>query len=93
MLACADNGLGVQKLAWATWGASTATGQGTFWEHICVPYCAASTKYAYYPVTVTLSQVKNSALGQWFSKLTLTWRGKPPPVTTPDAFPLDAPDS
>jgi len=93
VLACADNGLGVQKLAWATWGASTATGQGTLWEHICVPYCAASAKSAYYPVTVTLSQVKTSALGQWFSKLTLTWRGKPPPVTTPDAFPLDAPES
>jgi hypothetical protein len=92
VLACADDGLGVQKLAWTTWGASTATGQGTFWEHVCVPYCAASNTYAYYPATLTLSHVKTSALGWWFTKLTLTWMGKRPSVM-PDAFPLDAPDS
>jgi hypothetical protein len=93
VLTCADGGLGVQKLAWTTWGASTATGRGTFWIHVCVPYCAASRTYAYYPVAVTLSQVKASALGKWFSKLTVTWPEKPPSSTMPDAFPLDAPDS
>jgi hypothetical protein len=93
VLTCADGGLGVQKLAWATWGASTATGRGTFWAHVCTPSCAASGTYAYYPVAVTLSQVKTSARGEWFSKLTVTWPGQRPPGTMPDAFPLDAPDS
>ena len=43
-----------------------------------MPYCAASSYVAYYPVTVTLSQVKTSALGSGSAELTLTWRGKPP---------------
>lgn len=93
VLACADNGLGVQQLTWTAWGASTATGQGTFWEHVCTPYCAASSKYAHFPVSVTLSRVKTSAQGQWFSRLTVTWQGKRPSGTMPDVFPLEAPGS
>jgi len=91
VLTCADAGLGLQGLTWTRWGASAATGQGTVWEHVCTPSCAASGTYAYYPVAVALSRVKSSAREKWFSQLTVSWLAKPPPGPVPAAFPLDAP--
>lgn len=89
-LACADDGLGVQDMTWGTWAASAATGQGRLWEKLCVPNCAEG-KTGTYPVAVTLSAVRSSASGPWFSRLTVTWEGQRPPGTTPSSFPLPRP--
>jgi hypothetical protein len=89
-LACADDGLGVQDMTWGTWAASAATGQGKLWEKLCVPNCAEG-KTGTYPVAVTLSAVRSSASGPWFSRLTVSWEGQRPPGTTPSSFPLPKP--
>lgn len=90
VIACADGGLGFAKLTWTRWGAPTATGQGELYENRCEPNCA-SGKYATYPVLVTLSRVRNSSRGAYFSELTVTWKGHRPPNSTPDSFPLMPP--
>jgi hypothetical protein len=89
-LACADAGIGVQDMTWVTWTATAATGSGVLWEKLCVPDCATG-KTGYYPVDVTLSAVRGSAKGPWFSELTVSWQGSRPPNQTPDAFPLMPP--
>ena len=89
-LACADAGIGVQDMLWTSWTTKTATGSGLLWEKLCVPDCAAG-KMGYYPVEVTLSAVRASAKGQWFSELTVSWEGSRPPNQTPDTFTLMSP--
>ena len=93
ILACADAGTGVQDLTWTNWTASSAAGQGVLWENECVPTvsCGAN-KFSHYPVRVTLSAVKASAAGPWFSHLTVTWKDGRPPNKTPDTFILEGPD-
>src|SRR5262249_55252758 len=61
-LACADNGWGVEDMAWTSWTASAATGRGTFWEKLCKPDCADG-KIGTYPAAVALSAVKTSSQG------------------------------
>ena len=89
-IACADAGIGVQDMTWVTWTTTAATGSGLLWEKLCVPDCATG-KIGYYPVDVTLSAVRASAKGQWFSELTVSWQGSRPPNRTPDAFTLMPP--
>jgi hypothetical protein len=90
-IACADAGIGVQDMTWVTWTTTAATGGGLLWEKLCVPDCATG-KIGYYPVDVTLSAVRASATGRWFSELTVSWEGSRPPNRTPDAFTLMPPD-
>jgi hypothetical protein len=90
LIACADGNLGVERMSWDRWGASSATGRGTLYENQCKPNCAEG-KFASYPVAVTLSKVKASSQGEWFSLLTVTWEGARPANATPDSFPLMAP--
>jgi hypothetical protein len=92
VLACADEGIRVEDLAWSAWTASGATGHGTLLENQCVPNCAEG-KYAKYPVAVTLSGVTSSAEGPWFKRLTVTWERDRPPNHTPDTFTLESPGS
>lgn len=89
-LACADAGIGVQDMLWSSWTATGATGSGLLWEKLCVPDCATG-KMGYYPVDVTLSAVRASAKGQWFSALRVSWQGSRPPNQTPDTFTLMPP--
>ena len=89
-LACADAGIGVQDMLWSSWTAQGATGSGLLWEKLCVPDCATG-KMGYYPVDVTLSGVRASAKGRWFSALRVSWRGSRPPNQTPDTFTLMPP--
>ncbi len=91
VLACADAGLGVQRLRWTSWTASGAAGHGVLYEHDCVPSCAASGTWDHYQVAVTLSAVKASPKGPWFSRLTVAWQGRRPPNSTPDSFGLMPP--
>ena len=94
VLACADAGIGVQDLTWTGWNPSSATGRGVFWENECVPTASCgSTQFSRYPVMVTLSAVKASADGRWFSRLTVTWAAGRPPNQTPASFTLTSPGS
>jgi len=89
-LACADAGIGVRDMLWTSWTPTTATGSGLLWEKLCVPDCATG-KIGYYPVDVTLSAVRSSAKGHWFSELRVSWPGIRPPNQTPDTFQLMPP--
>jgi hypothetical protein len=91
-LACADYGWGVERMTWASWSGTIATGEGTFWEKLCQPNCAEG-KIGTYPVSVTLSAVKASPHGRWFSRLTVTWPGARPPGIIPPGFSLMPPAS
>lgn len=91
-LACADNGIGVENLTWASWAGSAAAGRGSLWENLCQPSCAAG-KVATYPVAVTLAVVKRSPQGPWFSRLTVAWLGNRPPNSATDTFGLQPPSS
>jgi hypothetical protein len=42
-------------------------------------------------VKVALSAVQTSAPGPWFGRMTVTWAGKRPPNSTPDALLLPRP--
>ena len=88
--ACADGGIGVERMIWSSWTASSATGRGTFWENLCKPNCATGT-IATYPVTVTLSAARTSSHGQWFSLMTVAWKANRPPNQTPNRLPLPTP--
>lgn len=92
VLACADDGIGVEHVTWSSWASGAAAGQGLLWENLCQPNCATG-KVATYPVAVTLSAVKTSSQGQYFSDLALTWQGNRPPNSTPDTFGLMPPSS
>ena len=91
-IACADDGLGVENMAWTSWTASAATGRGMFWEKLCKPDCADG-KIGTYPVAVKLSALKTSSQGPGFSRLTVTWEGIRQPSATPDSFLLTPPIS
>ena len=94
VLACADAGIGVQDLTWTGWKPASATGRGVFWENECVPTASCgSAQLSRYQVMVTLSAVKASADGRWFSRLTVTWPAGRPPNQTPDGFTLTPPGS
>jgi hypothetical protein len=90
VLACADNGIGVEHMTWSNWDGTTATGQGLLWENLCQPNCATG-KIATYPAAVTLSGVKASAQGPYFSSLAVTWQGNRPPNSTPETWSLMPP--
>jgi hypothetical protein len=89
-LACADNGLGLENLTWASWTAASATGRGTLRENLCQPSCADG-KTGTYPVAVILSAVRISSQGPWFSRVTFTWTGTRPPDPPENPLPLPPP--
>jgi hypothetical protein len=91
VLACADNGIGVQDLAWSNWTTTTATGTGKVWENTCTPNCAQGT-FGYYPATITLSGVVNTpSNGYLFSQLTALYQSTGPNGHTSDHFRLPLP--
>ncbi|MCL2584598.1 MAG: hypothetical protein FWE35_19305 [Streptosporangiales bacterium] len=92
VIACADGNLGVENMTWSNWGTLAASGQGTLYENLCQPNCAEG-KYGKYPVAVTLSGVKSSSEGRYFSELSVTWEGTRPPNQTPNSFVLEGPAS
>jgi hypothetical protein len=47
ILACADAGLGVRKIAWLGWGEPVAAGLGTAYANDCTPTCVAGHFHTY----------------------------------------------
>lgn len=94
VIACADHGLGVEGLTWNNWGTTTATGQGTLYENECTPTASCGeAQFSKYPVKVTLSDVKSSSGGPYFSELSVTWEAGRPSNATPNSFTLEGPAS
>jgi hypothetical protein len=63
----------------------SAAGQGSLWLKLCKPNCAEG-KYGYYPVRVTLTDVRDSAYGPWFGDLKIAYEGLRPPYTLPFSY-------
>jgi hypothetical protein len=88
VLACADNGIGVEDMVWTNWTANGAIGTGKVWENNCKPNCAEGT-IGYYPATITLSGVVNTTSnGPLFSQLTARYQTAGPNGHTTDHFGL-----
>ena len=73
MVFCADAGVILDGLTWATWTSDRATGAGTVHANLCDPSCAAGKEYTG-PVDVALGK----PVGGTFSELTIDWRGADP---------------
>lgn len=54
VVACADDGIQLTKLHWASFGGTTAGAVGTYHVNLCTPNCAAG-RFASFPVRVTLA--------------------------------------
>jgi hypothetical protein len=61
ILACADGGYALEKLAWTNWGARTATATGLVVVNDCKPNCAAG-HYHSYPARVTADRRTNCGI-------------------------------
>jgi hypothetical protein len=83
VITCADAGIGVQGLHWASWTPKLASGHGTFWENDCVPNCATG-HFHYYPSLEVLwgsATVRGHPADRRYTKLTVIFTGKKrPPV-------------
>jgi hypothetical protein len=85
ILACADDGIYLAGLRWASWssgpgGAAVAFGRGTDHENDCIPDCARGHFHAY-PALITLwrAQARPGHPGQrYFTRLTAIFTGKRP---------------
>jgi hypothetical protein len=82
-LACADNGIGVQDLHWASWTPKLASGSGVFWENDCTPDCADGHVH-YYPSLEVLwgsATVQGYPADRRYTELTVIFTGTTrPPV-------------
>jgi hypothetical protein len=83
VLACADNGAGLQHLHWTTrWTSRGAGGHGTFWENLCKPNCAEG-RIEKMPAEVTLrdtAAVKGHPGDRRYTRLTAVFPKKRPTV-------------
>ena len=83
ILACADNGIGVQHVHWTSWTPKLASGYGTVWEKDCKPNCAEGHFHSYLSLEVLWGSatVKGHPADRRYTKLTVIFTGKTrPPV-------------
>ena len=55
-ISCADGGIYVEKIKWASWSQEGATGSGIFSENLCEPSCADGKRVSA-PVNLSLSNL------------------------------------
>jgi hypothetical protein len=83
VVACADNGMGVEGLHWTSWTPKLASGYGTVWANDCTPNCADG-HFHYYPSLEVLwgsATVNGHPADRRYTKLTVIFTGKRrPPV-------------
>jgi hypothetical protein len=82
VLACADDGLGLEHLHWTKWTSHGAVGRGTFWEHLCVPDCVDG-RIVHMPARVILqgsAAVKGHPRDRQYTRLTAVFPHKRPTV-------------
>ena len=66
-----DGTLSIRQITWSSWGASGATGSGSWYLATCLPNCAQG-RVTKYPATLTLSAVQHGR----FTVLAVTLKGK-----------------
>ena len=74
---CADAGVTIKKVSYASYGAKTATGTGTAVVNLCEPNCAAG-KTKSYKVKFKLSKVTQCGDSYQFRKIQYTYTGAKP---------------
>jgi hypothetical protein len=82
VLACADNGAGLQGLHWTSWTPRLASGYGTEYENDCKPDCAEGHIH-YYPALVVLwgsGSVSGHPAERRYTEVTLIYPGARPPA-------------
>ncbi len=90
VLACADGNAQVVHLAWASWGPAQATGSGDYAVNDCLPTCPGGTFHRY-PATITLTTVKTTPHGRYFTILTVEPTAESPFSGPSRDFLLDVP--
>jgi hypothetical protein len=88
-LACADNGVGVEKLVWTSWTENNDFGTGEVWENKCTPNCANGTIETY-SATMSLLGVETTTGGR-LSHLTVAYQGIGRNGRTSEQFSLPLP--
>jgi hypothetical protein len=81
VLACADDGIGLQDLHWTSWTARLASGYGTLYENDCTPNCADGHLHYYRALAMlwgSAAVTGHSGMRQ-YTKLTLIFSGKQRP--------------
>jgi len=82
VLACADDGTGLQGLHWTSWTPRLASGYGTEYENDCTPSCAQGHIH-HYPALVVLwgsRSVSGHPAERRYTEVTLIYPGARPPV-------------
>ena len=90
VVACADDGVGVEAVAWNTWTTTVASGRGQVWENNCTPDCADGT-IGTYPATISLSDVVVTDDVPLFTMMDVVYQGAGPHGDTTDQFTLPKP--
>jgi hypothetical protein len=83
ILACADDGLGLESLHWTTWTSHFAGAYGTLYENDCQPSCADGHFHTYSVLVTAWGSrgVKGNPSERAYTELTLTFPGTSrPPV-------------
>ena len=84
-LACADNGIGLTHLHWASWTPKLASAYGTEWQNDCKPNCAQGHIHNY-PVVAMLwgsATVKGHPGDRRYTQATLSYPQGRPAVYVP----------
>jgi len=82
VLACADDGMGLQGVHWTSWTSHLASAYATFYENTCTPDCAAG-KIIDYPALVTLwdpAALKGYPADRQYTELTVIFPNARPPL-------------
>jgi len=90
VLACADAGLGVERIHWLGWGSPVAAGLGSAFANDCSPNCAAGHFHSYRAVLL-LSGSERCGNALAYRTATVAIVGQPPSawMTAADAtYPL-----
>jgi len=81
VLACADDGAGLQGLHWTSWTSRLASGYGTEYENDCQPNCAEG--HLHYRVLVMLwgsGSGSGHPAERRYTQVTIVYPGARPPV-------------
>jgi len=85
VFACADDGFGVDRLTWVTWGGAQAIGLGSAYANDCKPTCVAGHVHRYRAVLIVsgTQRCPNGAIA--YRTVTYAFVGRSPFPPAPSA--------
>lgn len=90
-ITCADAGVSINKITWATWNENAAKGRGTLAWNTCLPKTCVDGIVEKYKVRITLGGVASGPEGTIFSQVKLTFpKGGPAGLET-GSYTIDNP--